>query len=596
MKEPILVSDLLFDTYASHANVPSLGYAAEASITYAALACLVDQLAGTLLADGVTPGDRVAILSENMPTWGAAYLAINRMGAVAVPVLPEFPAEDVTSILEHAEITAIFASKKQQQKADAILSGRSAPVAYVLDDVAGDVFDTADGTASADPSAAEGASAEPAKHETTISVANRHDGKPDDLAAIIYTSGTTGHSKGVMLSNRNITFDVLAAAKIPGIQPGDALISILPLAHTYECTIGFLVPLSQGASISYLRRPPSATVLMPALEKVRPQVMLSVPLLIEKIYRQSVLPSVRKKALTRSLYGTTFGRKLLNRLAGGRLKKTFGGRLYFFGIGGAALDPEVEQFLQEARFPYCVGYGLTETSPLIAGANARTQVYRSTGHPVEGIEVRIEDPDKKTGEGEIQVNGPIVMQGYYRDAEKTAEVMTPDGWFRTGDLGVMDDEGRLYIKGRSKNVIVGPSGENIYPEAIESLINSFEFVEESLVYANEGQLQALIHLNYDALREHIGKLGEGVGGAVRGAADSVKGAAGSVRDAAVSGADAVGEFLADLRTRVNARLSSFSRIKSVEEHKEPFEKTPTNKVKRFLYERNDETAEETDGA
>jgi long-chain acyl-CoA synthetase len=573
MNTPTLVSDLLFDTYASHPNIPALGYAGEDSFSYAAFAATVDALAARLRNDGITPGARVAIVSENMPNWGVAYLAINRMGAVVVPVLPDFPADDIARILEHAEASAVFVSKKLRAKTDEALAGRSAPVLYQLDDLP---LDTTEAPHSPDPS-------------------NRHDGSPDDLAAIIYTSGTTGHSKGVMLSNRSLVFDALEAAKIPGFTPGDAMISILPLAHTYECTIGFLVPVSEGASIYYLRRPPSATVLMPALEKVRPHLMLSVPLLIEKIYRQSVLPSIMKKPITRRLYGTRTGRRLLNRVAGGKLKKTFGGRLYFFGIGGAALNPEVEQFLREARFPYCVGYGLTETAPLIAGANAKNQVFRSTGKPLEGIEVRISNPDEKTGEGEIIVRGPIVMQGYYRDPERTAEVIDSEGWFHTGDLGVIDKGGRLYIKGRSKNVIIGPSGENIYPEAIEGVINSFEFVEESLVYSNEGQLQALIHINYDALKEHLERLGGNVAGTVRDAAGSVRDAAGSVRDAAVSGADTVGEFLADLRDKVNARLSSFSRIKSVEEQKEPFEKTPTNKVKRFLYDKGrDEQGDSSD--
>jgi len=552
MSIPTLVSDLLFSRYIRHPEVPALGYAGEEAFTYAEFAATVDALAARLTADGVKPGDRIAIISENKPSWGIAYLAINRMGAVTVPILPEFPSEDISRILAHAEVRAIFVSHKLSTKLDA-QRGRRAPEIYKLDELP----------------VAEDRSTLPQPDE-----ANRHDGAADDLAAIIYTSGTTGHSKGVMLSNRNITFDVVRAADIPGIKPGDAMISILPLAHTYECSIGFLVPVSMGASIYYLRRPPSATVLMPALEKVRPHLMLSVPLLIEKIYRQSVLPSLMKKPLTRWLYQRTLGRKLLNRIAGSRLRKTFGGRLYFFGIGGAALAAEVEQFLKEARFPYCVGYGLTETAPLIAGANAKQQQFRSTGCPIEGIEVRIDDSDPDHEEGEILVRGPIVMQGYYRDPQRTATVIDGEGWFHTGDLGVVDTKGRLYIKGRSKNVIVGPSGENIYPEAIESVINSFEFVEESLVYSNEGQLQALIHLNYDAVREHIDHLGE------------------NVKDAAGSARDAVGEFLSDIRDRANQRLSSFSRIKSVDEQREPFEKTPTNKVKRYLYEKKEENEHE----
>ena len=552
MKDPTIVSDLLFQTVPDHPDTPALGYAGEGAFTYAAFASAVDSLAGQLRGDGISPGDRVAILSENMPAWGIAYLAINRMGAVAVPVLPDFPAGDIGEILAHAGAKAVFVSRKLHEKAADELSGRKAPRVYQLDEI---------------PIPEE-------PDDSWGSGEHRYDGGPDDLAAIIYTSGTTGHSKGVMLSNRNLVYDVTEAGQIPGISPGDAMISILPLAHTYECTIGFLVPISLGATIYYLRRPPSATVLMPALEKVRPHLMLSVPLLIEKIYRQSVLPSLNKKAVTRWLYTRPLGRRILNRIAGKKLKKTFGGRLYFFGVGGAALAPDVEQFLREAKFPYCVGYGLTETSPMIAGANATDQVYRSTGNPIPGVEVRIAEPANSGEEGEVLVRGPIVMQGYFRDTEKTAEVIDKDGWFHTGDLGTLDEKGRLFIKGRSKNVIIGPSGENIYPEAIERVINSFEAVEESLVYASDGNIQALIHLNYDALRDSLGR-----------ASDGIRDAAGSVKDAAISGADAVGDFLTDLRDKVNSRLSGFSRIGGVEEQKEPFERTPTNKLKRFLYEK-----------
>jgi long-chain acyl-CoA synthetase len=298
--------------------------------------------------------------------------------------------------------------------------------------------------------------------------------------------------------------------------------------------------------------------------------MLSVPLLIEKLYRNSVLPSFKKSPVLRRLHSTTLGRKLLNRLAGRKLRRAFGGRLYFFGIGGAALAPEVEDFLIEARFPYCVGYGLTETSPLIAGANSKGMRPRSTGWPIEGIEVKIVNPKPETGEGEIVVRGPIVMKGYYKDPERTAEVLEPDGWFHTGDLGIFDETGRLYIKGRVKNMILGPSGENIYPEAIESIINSFEFVEDSLVFQEGGEILARIHLNYEAMKEHMQNL-----------ADS---AAGVPRE--------VGELMTELRRNVNNRLSSFSRIGKVIEQKEPFEKTPTKKIKRFLYDKIADGSEE----
>jgi long-chain acyl-CoA synthetase len=561
-----LVSDLLFSTWEAHPDTPALGFVGEQGYSYRETASLIDAVAARLRSDGVEPGARVAILSENSPNWGIAYLAINRCGAVVVPILPDFPATDVEAIIEHAQISALFVSQRLSAKADGAVSVAAIPV-YLLEtfDRVTDLPVKGDfGVSSSDVVARVAAAADGPPAE-------RHAGGAGDLAAIIYTSGTTGHSKGVMLTNRNLVFDVEKASTIPGMRPGDAMISILPLAHTYECSIGFLVPIFMGCSIHYLRRPPSATVLLPALGVVRPHLMLSVPLLIEKIYRQSVLPSLTRGRLTSRLYRTSFGRKLLNRVAGRKLMKTFGGRLYFFGIGGAALAPEVEAFLVEARFPYCIGYGLTETSPLIAGSNATDQRPRSTGLPIDGIEVRIDQPDAETGEGEILVRGPIVMKGYYRDSERTAEVIDTDGWFHTGDLGVFDAEGRLYIKGRVKNMILGPSGENIYPEAIESIINSFEYVEESLVFQHQGEIVARIQVNYDAFKANVKSLAET--------------AAGAASDAAAAVPKGVSDLLKDIRSRVNARLSAFSRIGSVIEQPEPFEKTPTNKIKRFLYDK-----------
>lgn len=569
---PILVSDLFFDTWQDHADMPALGYAGEDAYTYREAAALVAGLASRIrdVADRSTGESRprVAILSENMPTWGMAYLAVNRAGCVVVPVLPDFPAADIQSILEHADPSAVFVSRRQADKAVEAGLDASRVSVFLLENLEPiEALDAETVEASlagvAKPRVAPGAPDE----------GNRPEGAPDDLAAIIYTSGTTGHSKGVMLSNRNLVYDVEKTRPIPGIRSGDSMLSILPLAHTYECTLGFLIPISTGCSIHYLRRPPSARVLMPALHAVRPHLMLSVPLLIEKLYRQSVLASLRAKRITRWLYERRLGRRILNRLAGRKLRRAFGGRLYFFGIGGAAIDPEVEDFLIEAKFPYAVGYGLTETSPLIAGANNRTMRPRSTGFPLEGVEVRIDDPQAGAEDGEILVRGPIVMQGYYKDPERTAEVIDGEGWFHTGDLGSFDDDGRLYIRGRLKNMILGPSGENIFPEAIEAVINNFDYVEESVVFQYHGELLARIHVNYEALREQWQ----------------------SISDAASGVPGSVGEYLAELRKKVNQRLSAFSRIGDVIEQEEPFEKTPTNKIKRFLYDKlNRDTRESKD--
>jgi long-chain acyl-CoA synthetase len=290
--------------------------------------------------------------------------------------------------------------------------------------------------------------------------------------------------------------------------------------------------------------------------------VLSVPLLIEKLYRQSILPTFQSNRIYKVMYASPVGRRILNRMAGRKMRVAFGGRLYFFGIGGAPPSPDIEDFLREAHFPYCVGYGLTETSPVLAAAHPRDMLPRSTGKPLEGIEIRIDDQNSGTAEGEILVKGPVVMQGYYKDTELTSRVIDSDGWFHTGDLGSLDRKGYLYIRGRVKTMILGPSGEKIYPEAVESVINSFDFVEDSLVFQHKGQLFARIHLNYEGFLEHIQSLAES--------------AVGVPRD--------IGSYLTELRKSVNESLSSFSRIGRFIEQTEPFEKTPTQKIKRFLYD------------
>jgi long-chain acyl-CoA synthetase len=290
--------------------------------------------------------------------------------------------------------------------------------------------------------------------------------------------------------------------------------------------------------------------------------MLTVPLIIEKIYFNKILPAFTDKLILKLLYRIPFMRKILNRAAGKKLMKTFGGEIRFFGVGGAKLNKTVEKFLSEARFPYAIGYGLTETSPLLAGANPQKTVLESTGPALDGVEVIIHNPDKVTGEGEIWARGPNVMIGYYKDPEMTADVLTPDGWFKTGDLGVFDRNNNLYIRGRLKNMIVGASGENIYPEEIESVINNFRHVAESLVIQQKGKLVALVHINMEDLEQkyHVLKA-----------------------EASRQFDEKVEEILKELQDYVNSRVNKFSQINKVVLQSVPFQKTATQKIKRFLY-------------
>lgn len=558
-------------------------------LSYAEFGRRARGFASVLTALGIKIGDRVMILSENRTEWPVAYFGISIAGAVIVPVLTDFIPEHVGSVATHAEVKAICATAKTMPKLIAAGVNPEIPVIRL---------DAMDG---------EKVLVSVAGRETTLpllSTGPRYEAAEDELAAIIYTSGTTGNSKGVMLSHKAIVFDAMACRSIIKLYPRDRFLSVLPLAHTYECTIGMVIAVVNGSETTYLDRPPSPAALLPALHAIRPTVMLTVPLIMEKIYRSRVGPALAEHPL----YKLPLTRHIAVKAAGRKLLGTFGGAVRFFGVGGAALAPDVEAFLKEADFPYAIGYGLTETAPLLAGAPPFKTVLRSTGPALEGVELRIQNAEGRIVagvgaptpfpteqlEGEIQARGPNVMLGYYKDPERTKEVFTEDGWFRTGDLGCFDSKGRLFIRGRLKAMILGPSGENIYPEEIESVLNASGIVEESLVYAGEkGELVALVVLNERA-RTALAAAGDAAHEAARAAGDAAYSAAHSAatamgeateafRGAAHDAASRAGEMLADLKASANKRLAAFSRIHRVEVHHEPFEKTATQKIKRFMY-------------
>ncbi|MGD8779559.1 MAG: AMP-binding protein [Ignavibacteria bacterium] len=513
-----------------------------------------------LKENGITKGDRVAILSENMPNWGVAYFAVTTMGAVLVPIMTEFHESEVHHCIRHSESKAIFISSKLFEKIDDV-EFASLELTILIDDFSivppktnSDIIKEIKKTGRKEFSKIV---------EKALKIVGVHSDEieEEDLAAIIYTSGTTGHSKGVMLTHKNITYDAYTAMNIVNIDKSDKLLSILPLFHTLESTLGLVIPAIIGASVHYLDRPPTPAVLLPAMKKVQPTLILSVPLVIEKIYRQRVLPEIKKKFVARVLYKIPTIRKKINKAAGKKLIEIFGGKLKLFPIGGAALAADVEKFLIEAKFPFTVGYGLTETSPVASGASVEKARYKSSGPTLKGVTFKIDNPAPETGEGEIFIKGPIVMKGYYKDPEKTKEVLTEDGWFKTGDLGTIDKDGYVYIKGRSKNVIVGSSGKNIYPEEIESIINEQEFVSESLVYDCAGKICARVHLNYDQLDESFG--------------------VSNLKESETR--KKLNELLNNIFKNVNERLSSFSKVNKLIEQIEPFEKTPTKKIKRYLY-------------
>ncbi len=504
----------------------------------------IHSLMAMLEKNGICPGDKVAILSSNMPNWGVAFFAVTFMGAVAVPILPDFSNTEVGNVLEHSGAKAIFISTSLLARIEGFKSD-ILKTAILIEDYS--LLLPEKGGAGFEPDT------RPARNYVV---------DEEDLASIIYTSGTTGRSKGVMLTHKNIVFNAMKGRVIQPIDETDRFLSVLPLSHTYENTLGLILPMLAGSCVYYLRKPPTPAVLIPALSEVRPTMMLTVPLIIEKIYFNKILPAFRDKMILKLLYQIPFFRKKLNEAAGKKLIKTFGGNLKFYGIGGAKLNKSVEKFLIEAKFPYAIGYGLTETAPLLAGANPKKSVFDSTGPAIEGIELIIHNPDAKTGEGEIWAKGPSIMKGYYKEPEMTEEVLTPDGWFKTGDLGTLDSNQNLYIKGRLKNMIVGASGENIYPEEIESVINNFRFVAESLVIQQKGKLVAYVHLNMEELEKKYHLMKE---------------------DMSRQFDDKKEELLAELQAYVNSHVNKFSQINKVVLQPVPFQKTATLKIKRFLY-------------
>lgn len=521
-------------------------------LTYAEVGRRIEQVQEILTGAGLRAGDKVALLSRNTPNWGVCYFAATTAGMVVVPILPDFSAEELDMIIEHSEAKALLVSdklfthlpRKTIERLNVVVRTKNLGV------ISQRVHE-------------KGSTAVP---------------QPDDLAVIIYTSGTTSKPKGVMLTHRALCAQIEMASGIFPVHPDDTFLSVLPLSHTYECSIGMLYPFSMGARVTYLDRPPTASALMPALRAVRPSVMLIVPLIIEKIYRHQVLAKFNSTRTWRTLYRIGFLRRYFHRVAGKKLTKLFGGRLRFLGIGGSKLDGGAEKFLLEARVPYAIGYGLTETAPLLAGAAPSMVRLGSTGPAAPGVELRLDNVNAETRQGEIVARTPSIMQGYFRNPEATAEAFTDDGWFRTGDLGELDGDGWLYIRGRLKNMILGPGGENIYPEDIESVLNSHVCIDDSIVTEQEGRLVALVHFNSDQIEATLEDWRE-------------------EWETKKEAWEAKTEQLKrEIMEFVNAKVNRFSRISEVVEEKEGFVKTPTQKIRRFLYNKRGKEGAASTGA
>ena len=512
----------------------------EGGYTYGSFKAKCDSISKRLTQYGIGAGDKVAILSQSTPNWSIAFFSVTAFGRIAIPILPDSSENEVTNIINHSETKVIFVSQRLRGKLSQDIIDK---MVLVID------LDTFEAIkADDDKFTCDGKPSVPT---------------PDEIATIIYTSGTTGSAKGVVLSHRNLASNVITCYHSCKRTEKDRWLSILPMAHTLEMTLSMLYPMYCGATVYYLPKPPVPSLLMKALKVVKPTTMLTVPMIIEKVYKGSVLPTIKKsRTLT---WMNEHMNTLMCRIIGMKLKATFGGHVTFYGIGGAKLDPEVEAFLLKAKFPYAIGYGLTETSPLLGYAMHGWRAVGSLGYPVYNVQLKLHDINPETGEGEIVAKGPNVMLGYYKDPKRTKSVFTEDGWFRTSDIAVQDEKGRFYIKGRNSNMILGPSGENIYPEEIENVINNIEGVSESIVVERDGKLVALVQptdnfIDWDNDSE-----------------DKIY--------------EKLDKWKTSLLKFTNKNVSKASQVNSVEVMKEPFEKTATQKIRRFKYKESAPTVE-----
>lgn len=548
------MNDNLIDTIAGSLkqnwNLSALSDFKGATLTYGQLAARIARIHFFLRAAGIKPGDKVALCAKNSADWAVTFLGALTYGATVVPLLHEFHPESIVQLTTHSGARILFTEKSIADNLDeeklpevdgvVLLEGlvpvfsrnKMLPViAEELDAAFARVYP-------------EGYSADDIKYTVRPS---------DEVALINYTSGSTGNSKGVMLTYGNLWSNIrFALGKIPFLNPGDGMLSMLPLAHMYGLVFEFLFPLCKGCHITFLGRVPSPKVVLEAFAQVRPQLVITVPLVIEKIVKTRVFPELNKP-LMRFLTSVPGLRGIVYGKVRRSLIDAFGGNLRQLILGGAAVSSDVENFLRKIKFPFTIGYGMTECAPLVTYEWWESQRPHSCGRLVDGMEGRIDSPDPASVPGVLFLKGANVMKGYFRNPEATAEALSPDGWLNTGDICTMDSDGYLYIRGRDKNMILGPSGQNIYPEEVEIVLNNLPLVGESIVVERKGKLVALVHPDYDEARK--------------------QGISREKAEADVKG----------LLPTLNRQIPAYARVSEIEIHPDEFEKTPKHSIRRFIY-------------
>jgi long-chain acyl-CoA synthetase len=522
------------------------------TLKYSDVARKIDKIHIIFERTGINKGDKIALIGRNSSNWAVAFLATVSYGAVVVPILPDFKPDNVHHIVNHSDSVALFSGEPIWENLDESQM-RGVKCIISLTDFSilheNTPFSVKKIRNEVDNLFAE-------KYPNGFShesINYHHDQNPEEICIINYTSGTTGFSKGVMLPYRSLWSNMMFANEVMPLVPGDKQVSILPLAHAYGAAFEFLFQVTRGCHIHFLTRNPSPKIILEAFDEIKPRVVLSVPLIIEKIYKKNILETIKRPSL-RILLKVPIIDKRIKKTINNKLSSVFGGNFIEVIIGGAALNPEVEAFLRDINFRYTVGYGMTECGPIITYDSSKTTRLNSAGKAVVNMEVKIESPDPQNIVGEILVRGMNVMLGYYKNEEATNQTIDEQGWLHTGDLGLLDKDGYLYIKGRCKNMLLGPSGQNIYPEEIEAQINNLPYVQESLVIEQEGKLIALIFPDFDAA------------------------------DVAGISTDELENVMEANRKALNKTVPSYCQISKVKLYPEEFEKTPKRSIKRFLYQ------------
>ncbi len=543
--------NLLNKTIKENWESPALCFFNGEQITFEGLAKHIARFHILFEKSGIKAGDKIAICAKNTNRWAVSFLSVTTYGTVIVPILSDFLPESVNSLVDHSDSVLLFTDKEiwgklsveKMPSLKAAINVDDFSLLYSSDKNFTNIF--ADLDECFNITYPNGFGKEDVKFKVD-------DGNLNDLAIINYTSGTTSAPKGVMLSYKNVSASVeFAHAHIP-CTPGQTIVSMLPMAHIYGLVFEFLYPLSGGVCVYYLGKSPAPSLLLKAMKSVKPYLVLTVPLVMEKIYKSSVKPALSKPAV-KFLTHIPGVNKLIYKKVRETLDTAFGGNVQQYIMGGAALNPEVETCFRKIGLHYTVGYGMTEAAPLLAYENWSKYAFGSCGKKVDCAVIRIDSEDQNKIAGEIQAKGDNVCLGYYKNEEATAAAFTDDGFLRTGDLGTIDKAGNIYIRGRSKNMILSSSGQNIYPEEIEAVINSQPYVSESVVVDRGSKLVALVYLDQDSIKK------------------------------AGLDSEAVSDIPENLKVSVNKQMPGYSKLTKVEIVLEPFAKTPKMSIKRFMY-------------